>query len=205
MISHAIGSWPAGTPYHANDADALRWVHATLMDTVIIVRERLGGALPTHVKDAYTIEMNRFATLFGIPRDKLPTSWAEHALYMERMIGSQQLAVTPCAKEMAMFLLGRAGGMAQPPLGKIAEALTASLLPPHLADEFGIAGSMLSNMSVRVSLAALAPVYRRLPKRLVAIPARSEAGRRLLGKPPSRFAAWTERQLFGLTRQVTGS
>jgi len=22
---HAVGAWPAGTPYHANDADSLRW------------------------------------------------------------------------------------------------------------------------------------------------------------------------------------
>ena len=40
----AIGGWPAGTRYHANDADALRWVHATLVDTTIAVRERLDGA-----------------------------------------------------------------------------------------------------------------------------------------------------------------
>src|SRR4051812_15048246 len=60
-ISHAYGSWPAGTRYHANDADALRWVHATLMDTVIVVRERLGGPLATTTKDSYTLEMNRFA------------------------------------------------------------------------------------------------------------------------------------------------
>jgi uncharacterized protein (DUF2236 family) len=204
-ISHGIGSWAAGTEYHANNADALRWVHATLMDTVIVVRERLGGPLPRHTKDAYTIEMNRFAQLFGIPRAKLPASWADHAAYMDRMIGSAELAVAPCAKEMAMFLLGRAGSMRQPRLGRIAEALTGSMLPAHLAREFGIASSALSNASVRASLAAIAPVYRRLPGALVAIPARSEARRRLVGKSPSRFAAWTERQLFGLTRQVTGS
>jgi hypothetical protein len=29
--------------------------------------------------------------------------------------------------------------------------------------------------------------------------------RRIAGLPPSRLAAWSERQLFGLSRQVTGS
>jgi uncharacterized protein (DUF2236 family) len=199
-ISHAIGSWPAGSTYAANDADALRWVHATLMDTVIVVRERLGGAIPERTKDAYTIEMNRFAALFGIPREKLPRTWADHVGYMQRMFASGQLAVAPCAKEMATFLLGRTGTR-QPALGRLAEALTAELLPRELADAFGLSRSRVTS----VGLSAAAPVYRRLPRALVAIPAWSEAMRRLAGKPPSKIAAWTERQLFGLTRQVTGS
>src|SRR6185437_11611237 len=44
-IGHAVGGWPAGTRYHANDAHALRWVYATLADTVIAVRVRLGTQL----------------------------------------------------------------------------------------------------------------------------------------------------------------
>src|SRR6185312_7531200 len=40
-IPTTIGKWRAGTPYHANDADALRWVHATLVDTTVHVRARL--------------------------------------------------------------------------------------------------------------------------------------------------------------------
>jgi uncharacterized protein (DUF2236 family) len=199
-ISHAIGSWPAGAHYNANDADALRWVHATLMDTVIVVRERLDGSLPVRIKDAYTIEMNRFAALFGIPRDKLPASYADHALYMKRMIESGQLAVAPCAREMARFLLGRAGPH-QPPLGRVAEALTAEMLPGDLCAAFGLASSRLSS----AGLSAVAPIYRRLPAALVTIPARSQARRRLAGKPPSQLSAWTERKLFGLTRSVTGT
>src|SRR3954471_24568054 len=75
---HAIGSWPAGTVYHANDADALRWVHATLVDTTIVVRERLDGPLPESTKDRYVVELNRFAALFGIPKRLLPMCWADH-------------------------------------------------------------------------------------------------------------------------------
>jgi len=196
-----VGRWRAGTPYHANDADALRWVHATLVDTTITVRERLDGVLPVARKDAYMVEMNRFARLFGIPHALLPRSWGEHAAYMEAMVPT--LAVAPPAREMAAFLVGRATA-AQPPLGRVVEALTASLLPGSLADDFGLARSRLSAASVRAAFAAIAPLYRRLPRRLVAIPARSEATRRIAGLPPSKLAAWTERQLFGLSRQVTG-
>ncbi len=204
-IPHAIGGWRAGTPYHANDVDALRWVHATLVDTTIAVRERLDGALPAALKDTYIVEMNRFAALFGVPRDRLPDGWAAHEAYMQRMLCSDQIAVAPCAREMAMFLIGRAGSHPQPPLGRFAEAVTASLLPHHLARDFGLQRSRVSAASVSITLGAFAPFYRRLPDRVVAIPARSMASRRIAGRPPSRFASWTERQLFGLSRQVTGS
>jgi uncharacterized protein (DUF2236 family) len=193
-----VGAWRAGTPYHANDADSLRWVHATLVDTTMVVREKLDGPLPTERKDAYMVEMNRFAALFGIPRALLPTSWADHASYMASMI--PRLAVAPVAREMAAFLMGRTGAV-QPPLGRLVEALSASLLPRDLAAAFELRSSRLP---VGALLAALAPVYRRLPSRVVAIPARSAAKRRLAGLPPSRLSAWTERQLFGLSRQVTG-
>lgn len=203
-IPHAIGRWRAGTPYHANDADALRWVHATLVDTTIAVRERLDGALPTEHKDTYIVEMNRFAALFGIPRDRLASSWSAHESYMSDMLGSDVLAVAPCAREMAMFLVGR-GARVQPPLGRIAEAISASMLPERLVREFDLRRSRLSAVGVRAALASIAPIYRRLPRAAVAIPARAAASRRLRGQPPSRLAAWTERQLFGLTRQVTGT
>ncbi len=204
-IPHTMGRWRAGTPYHANDADALRWVHATLVDTTIAVRERLDGALPTGLKDTYIVEMNRFAGLFGIPRDLLPDSWSAHETYMRRMLASDTLAVAPCAREMASFLVGRGADHPQPPLGKIAEAMSAALLPPDLVRAFDLRVSRVSRTTARVGLAAFAPTYRRLPRGLVNIPARSDAGRRIRGQPPSRLAAWTERQLFGLTRQVTGT
>jgi uncharacterized protein (DUF2236 family) len=204
-IPHAIGAYRAHALYHANDPDALRWVYATLVDTTIAVRERLDGALPTALKDAYIVEMNRFAALFGIPRDLLAHSWAAHEMYMRRMLSSDAIAVAPVAREMAMFLVGRGGVAPQPPLGRVAEAITATMLPTRLVHEFGLRASPVSSAAVRVALATSAPIYRCLPANAVAIPARSLAARRLVGQPPSELSAWMERRLFGLTRQVTGT
>lgn len=201
----AVGSWPAGARYHANDAEALRWVHATLVDTSLLVRELIDGDLPIAVRDRYVIEMNRFAALFGISRALLPDSYAAHASYMSDMLGSPQLAVAPCAREMAQFLVGRPARSpesAQPPLGRITEAVTHEMLPAHIAAQFGLRAAPLR---VRGGLAAFGLVYRRLPTTAIAIPAAAEARRRLAGRPPSRLAAWTERRLFGLAQRATGS
>jgi len=199
-IPEAIGGWAAGTPYCANDAEALRWVHATLVDTTLVVREQLAGALPGAIKDGYVIEMNRFAALFGIPDAMRPRSHAAHAAYMRQMLSSERLAVAPCAREMAQFLMGR-GGERQPPLGRIAEAITARLLPPPLVAAFALHEAP---RRVRIGLGAFGRVHRRVPHRVRGIPARSEAERRLDGRPPSRLGVWAERQLYRIARRATG-
>ncbi|MFT3691682.1 MAG: oxygenase MpaB family protein [Kofleriaceae bacterium] len=187
-----------GVAYHANDADALRWVHATLIDTTIAVRRLLGAELSAGDLDRYTIEARRFAMLFGIPDDRLPRSWAEHVHYMARMM--PKLDVVPCAREMARFLIGRSGAI-QPPLGALTEALAAAMLPDDLVREFAL---RRSDRRVSLAMKMFAPIYNRLPTRVTRLPAHVDAQRRLRGEPPSRFAAWTERQLFGLSRKVTG-
>lgn len=201
VIPSTIGAWRAGTHYHANDADALRWVHATLVDTTVHVRARLGTSFARAELDRYTIEMNRFAALFGIPHRLLPTTWADHEAYMARMLASDELAVAPVAREMAGFLIGRGGSGAQPPLGRLTEMLAEQMLPPHLSEQFDLTASP---RAVRWGFATLAPIYKQLPARLVKIPAQIDAARRLAGRPPSRLAAWTERRLFGLSGRVTG-
>ncbi len=202
-IPDAIGRWPAGTEYHANDPESLCWVHATLVDTTIKLHELLHGELPRAVKDDYIRELHRFAALFGIPPAMLPQSWAEHTAYMDEMLGSDLIAVAPCARAMAGFLVGRGGRdeRAQPALGRITEAVTHALLPGHLAEQFGLRGAP---RRTRAGLAAFATVYRRLPSAAIRVPARTEAQHRLDGRGPSRVAAWTERQLFGLARRATG-
>jgi uncharacterized protein (DUF2236 family) len=200
-IPARVGGWAAGTPYHANDAEALRWVHATLVDTTLLVRERLDGPIPEAIKDRYVIEMNRFAALFGIPPALRPRSWFAHDAYMRAMLTSDRLAVAPCAREMARFLIGR-GGAQQPPLGRITEALTAAMLPPRLVEQFELRSTA---RRARIGLGAFGAIYRRVPHAVRGIPARSEAQRRIAGLPPSRLGAWAERGLFGLAQRATGA
>ncbi|MDX2092422.1 MAG: oxygenase MpaB family protein [Kofleriaceae bacterium] len=200
-LAAPVAGYPMGTPYHANDVDALCWVHATLVDTTLVVRERLDGRLPTYVKDRYIVELHRFAQLFGIPRTHLPASWDEHARYMEHMLASDRLGVTPSAREMGQFLFGRQPDAPQPPLGRLAELVSATLLPPHIARAFELRSAPLfANASLRM----FASLYGQVPRRATKIPALSEATRRLQGRQPSPVAAWTERQLFGLATRVAG-
>ncbi len=196
----AVGGWPAGAPYHANDADALRWVHATLVDTTLASHELLYGPLAPLRADAYVTEMNRFARLFGIPHDRLPRSRGDHDDYMRTMLASDRIAVAPCAREMAAFLVGRAAA-SQPPLGRIGEAITQALLPPPLAAAFGLRATP---RRTRAGLASFGALYRRLPRAVIELPAATAARHRLGGAPPTAIARWTERQLGSLARRTSG-
>ncbi|HEY4055045.1 MAG TPA: oxygenase MpaB family protein [Kofleriaceae bacterium] len=192
------GAFAAGTRYAANDVVALRWVHATLVDTTLVVREHLDGPLPRARADRYVVELNRFAALFGIPRDLLPSSRADHDAYMADMVASDQLAITPAAREMAHFLVGR--NATQAPLGRLAEIVTAELLPPHLTHAFEL------RSSPRLAIAAMrsfAAIYSRLPSAMVRLPAHAEAIARLGGTPAPTWSAWTEKKLFGLATRLT--
>jgi uncharacterized protein (DUF2236 family) len=191
VVPEAVGAYPAGTPYHANDATTLRWVHATLVDTTIAVRERLTGALSPADRDAFVRDHNRFARLFAIPVAMLPCDAAGHDAYIADMLASGRIAVAPCARDMARFLFGDGRGG----LGRLVEAVTAELLPDRLAREFGLTRRPAL---ARAALAALGAVTRALPASATLLPAHRDARRRLVGLPPSRVAAWTERTLFGL-------
>lgn len=201
----AVGGWPAGTRYHANDADALRWVHATLVNTTIVVRELLEGPMPPAIADRYIVEMHRFARLFGIPHSMLSRTHAEHSAYMRAMVASDRICVSASAREMGQFLFGRQAGRPQPPMGRLAEAMSASLLPPALVEAFELRPAP---RLVATAVAMFRTIYRQLPVVLTRIPAHTEALDRLTGRlaerGPSRMTAWTERQLFGLAKSVAG-
>jgi len=191
-------AYPAGTPYSANDADALRWVHATLADTILVVRERMRGPIERALADRFIADQNQFAALFGIPRDLLPSSYAEHAHYMARMLAPDgPLFVTPPAREMAQFLFGQG----RTSLGKLAEITTAALLPDHLVRAFALTAAPRRAAAAMSTFAAL---YRRLPRAATLLPAHAEALARLDGRPRPLFAAWGEKQLLGLAKRVAG-
>lgn len=198
-----VGAWRAGAPYHANAVESLRWVHATLVDTTMVVREVLDGPLPIAIKDRYVAELARFAMLFGIPRAMIPSSYDEHAAYMRSMLAPGVLGVAPCAREMAGFLIGRGAAHVQPPLGRIGESVTSALLPAHLADAFGYRATP---RRTRIGLAAFAAMYRRLPASTLRVPAAIEAHRRIArpAQPQSWWATWMDRQLLALAHRTTG-
>ena len=84
-----MGPFPAGTRYSALDPELLLWVHATLVDSALLVHSqwvgplseaRAGGLLRGHEDAA--------RALFGTPPDVIPATLGDFRLYMEEMLAS---------------------------------------------------------------------------------------------------------------------
>lgn len=192
-ITEDVGPFRHGTPYQANDEDALLWVHATLVDTALRVYDLCVRPLTVREKEEYWLESHRFARLFGISDRVLPKSWDDFCAYFDGMLASSVITAGRPAREMAHFLL-------QPPRPVLAPAMqayrivTAGLLPPRLRREFGLPFGLPEKVAYKALIASARPAYRVLPRRLRYVPAYVEARGRLIDKTgPDRFGRTIER------------
>src|SRR5436190_206181 len=77
------GRFPAGTPYEANDPELLMWVHATLVDTSILVYDRYVTRLTIAERERYYLEQKRLGEAFGVPLDRQPATYADFNEYVD--------------------------------------------------------------------------------------------------------------------------
>lgn len=193
VLEDDVGAFAKGTPYQANDEDALLWVHATLVDTALLVFDQCVRRLEDHEKDTYWRESLRFARLFGISNRVLPSNWVDFRIYFDGMLASNTIKAGRPAREMAGFLM-QPPTRAHIPAMRAYRAVTAGLLPPRLRNELGLPFGLAEKLAYRAILAAAGPLYRTLPRRLRYVPAYVEARSRLANKTgPDRVGRTIER------------
>jgi len=138
-LDRGVGSFPKGTAYDASDPRLLFWVHATLVDTALLVYERFVGRLSPRMRATYYRESQVTARLFGVPRSVIPSTLGEFRDYMDEMIGGERLTIGPAGRAIADAVL-----RPRAPLG-LREAmapvrfLTVGLLPAAVRARYGFA------------------------------------------------------------------
>ncbi|HEY8142008.1 MAG TPA: oxygenase MpaB family protein [Kofleriaceae bacterium] len=177
-IDEDVGAYRRGTPYQALDPRALFWVHATLVDSVLVVREQVFGPLDAYRTEAYYQESKRFACLFGIPDELIPPDYAAFRAYFQDMVESDRLAVGRPAREIGSFVLA-APLKAFRPAMEWYRVLTAGMLPEPIRRGYGFRFGRLDRALYAASLRALRPAIRALPRQLRYLPAYIEAEERL--------------------------
>jgi len=179
-LGENAGSFAAGSSYCANDVAALRWVHATLTDTALLVHQLVNPPLSASDRERYYADARLFAALFGIPQSALPHSWPGFARYVDDMFSSDTLAVGSAARGVARQLFSGAGTLWRAPFWY--RALTASLLPPRLRDAFELPYGLSELRSVERALTLFRHVHLWVPARLRYIAPYHEALARLAGR-----------------------
>jgi uncharacterized protein (DUF2236 family) len=155
-LRDATGFFPAGTPYSATDPHLLLWVHATLVDSLLLTYEQFVGPLTAEEKNQYCAEAAAVAPLLNLPRVTVPDDVTGLDRYMRDMMASGEIEVTATARTLADALLA-------PPLGpagflfRPARLSTIGLLPPAIREAYGFSWGPRQERSFR----RLAMVFRR--------------------------------------------
>jgi uncharacterized protein (DUF2236 family) len=104
-LSVDAGRFAAGTPYSAEDPDLVLWVHATLLESIPLVYERLIAPLSVSDRDAYCVAAAPVAVALGARDEEVPRTWAAVRHYIDATYATNTIAVTPQARELARALL----------------------------------------------------------------------------------------------------
>lgn len=136
-LREAAGRFPAGTPYSAHDPELLRWVDATLRDSLPLAYGLFVRPLSDAELDQYCREGEGIAVRLGIPPGTRPASRAALTRYMDDMVATGAIAVTPVARELAREVVAPPFWRLLWPAGRVNRLTTIGLLPPRLREAYG--------------------------------------------------------------------
>jgi uncharacterized protein (DUF2236 family) len=169
------GPGPGGRTYGANDPDLLMWVHATLVETVLVVERRYLGLLDDAERELYYAETRLVGLAIGIPDDLLPPDLGSFQAYFAS--GVERLEVGATARDLARHILRP---RVRVPVRQLAlparlfaagaiEAATADLLPARIRDAYGLGSPVhgAASAGLAVGCALTRAVAPRLPAPLL--------------------------------------
>ena len=131
------GVFPAGEGYSAHQAELLRWVHATLLDSIPRTYELLIGPLTLAQRDRYCTEAAVMEPLLDIPAGLLPRNTTDLDAYMREILGSGRIAITPRSRALAHAVLFPPRWRLLWPAFRPAQLITIGLLPVAVRDAYG--------------------------------------------------------------------
>jgi uncharacterized protein (DUF2236 family) len=178
----ATGIFPAGTPYSARDARLLIWVHATLVDSLVLTYEQLVGPLTAEEKNQYAAESAWLARELGAPADAVPEDTASVSAFMQEMY-SREICVGADARRMATALLAPGIALAAPAFW-VSGLITVGLLPDDIRRAYGFEWNERQARKFQRVTTIVRGTRRRLPAMLREWP----AARRPHGHPDTQPA-----------------
>ena len=179
-LPDAVGRYPAGTPYRADDPRLLLWILYTLVDSAIVLYRTYVGRLGPGELSALWEDYKIVGRLFGLQPPEMPVTFAELEDYGQTMITGDELAVGDWARRRAREIV------LEPPVPNLARPLvetvnfiTIALLPDRIRSEYGF--TALPSALVRRALVNAGAVYVRrgllplLPAQVRQVPAARRA------------------------------
>jgi len=137
-LREPAGSFPAGTPYRADDPALLLWVLYTLVDSAIVVYRKYVGELDDAEQAGLWQDYRVVGKLFGLRQGDMPRGIEELRDYGAQMLAGPTLVVSDWARTRARAIV------LDPPVPRTARPLveavnfvTIALLPERIRREYG--------------------------------------------------------------------
>ena len=144
------GRFPAGTPYSAADPELLFWVWGSLIDSCLLVYERYVRPLSPEERQAYWDDQLRVGKMFGIPLKAMPARVDGLREYVDGVVASGDLFVTPDALDTAKNVILKPP--LPPALAGLAELINQTsigLLPPEVRSLYGFSWDPVRGVALR--------------------------------------------------------
>jgi len=165
-LAEPAGIFPAGTPYSARDPELLLWVHATLLDSIMLTFEQLIEPLTAAERDQFVDEAAATAIALGVPPAMTPRTHGELRALFARVTASGAIAVTPRARAIAGALFSPPLGPPVLPLMALSRLVTVGLLPDDLRHGYGFAWDRRRARAFRAVMAVIRRTRWALPPML---------------------------------------
>ncbi len=138
QLDESAGPFSVGEAYTAQDPALKLWVHATLMDTNLLVYQKFVKPLSLAQQTMYYADSLLLARRLGIPASILPPTLADFQDYMREMLDSDTLTVTDTARALSVDILDPPVWLLPRLGGRFVGFVTAGLLPQRLREAYGL-------------------------------------------------------------------
>lgn len=177
LHQHVYGTLPAtagayvgGTHYDARNPELLLWVHATLVDTLLLTYNLFIDPLSREEENQYYQESKSVAHLLSLLPTDMPNTIEDLHRYIHDMVYSNRLAATPQARELARQVLFPPTPAFLRPLLHLNLQLTNALLPQPIREIYGLEWSTCRQRIFDLSARSTRMVLPRLPMGMRELP-----------------------------------
>lgn len=178
-LRDAIGPYPAGTRYSAEDGALVLWVHLTLMDSLPRVYHELVTPLSPADLDAWCAESAPVAHALGASAADVPTTWAGVQASMAAHDERGEIIVGNTARRLARDVLSPRLSTMIAPVRWMNRTVTIGLLPPRVRTQYGFSWHAADERALARTLTLLRAARRYTPRRLAQWPDARGRGARL--------------------------
>ncbi|MGB2952770.1 MAG: oxygenase MpaB family protein [Gaiellaceae bacterium] len=137
-LRERVGPFRRGMPYSAADPELQLWVHATLVDTGLVMYERCVRRLEQAEREDFYDQMKVVGAIFGLPSKAQPRSLVDFEDYQRDLLAGTTLSIGNDARAVAETVLRPPVPVPLWPTARTLALLNVGLLPDPLRERYGL-------------------------------------------------------------------